>query len=231
MTQFDALFAALQATGVRYVVVGGVAVNLHGYQRFTKDIDIVIELVPEQTLKAIEALTAIGYKPSLPVKAAEFADPAIRKGWIRDKGMTVFQLCSDRSRLSVNIFADYPLDFEQLWGQAVALRLASASPRIASINHLIEMKRKVGRLQDLLDIEKLEQIKHLLGSQEGSPPMNDKATPTEGSFEAAEVNQLRRALESSYAQRLQDLQEMLDFNAEAEARNPQLKAVAARLRR
>ena len=36
MTQFDPIFAALQATGVRYVVVGGVAVNLHGYQRFTK---------------------------------------------------------------------------------------------------------------------------------------------------------------------------------------------------
>ena len=36
MTQFDPIFAALQATGVRYVVVGGVAVNLQGYQRFTK---------------------------------------------------------------------------------------------------------------------------------------------------------------------------------------------------
>jgi predicted nucleotidyltransferase len=43
MTQFDPIFAALQATGVRYVVVGGVAVNLHGYQRFTKDIDLVVE--------------------------------------------------------------------------------------------------------------------------------------------------------------------------------------------
>jgi hypothetical protein len=47
MTLFDPIFAALEATGVRYVIVGGVAVNLHGYQRFTKDVDIVIELVPE----------------------------------------------------------------------------------------------------------------------------------------------------------------------------------------
>jgi hypothetical protein len=38
MTQFEAIFAALDATGARYVVVGGVAVNLHGYQRFTKDV-------------------------------------------------------------------------------------------------------------------------------------------------------------------------------------------------
>jgi hypothetical protein len=39
-TTFDAIFCALDSTGVRYVVVGGVAVNLHGYQRFTKDVDL-----------------------------------------------------------------------------------------------------------------------------------------------------------------------------------------------
>ena len=45
MTQFDPSFVALQATGVRYVVVGGLAVNLHSYQRFTKAIDLVIDLM------------------------------------------------------------------------------------------------------------------------------------------------------------------------------------------
>jgi hypothetical protein len=52
-----------------------------------------------------------------------------------------------------------------------------------------------------------------------------------GSFEAAQLYQLRMALKSTYAQRLQDLQDMLDFNAEAEAHNPRLRWVAARLRR
>jgi hypothetical protein len=51
-----------------------------------------------------------------------------------------------------------------------------------------------------------------------------------GSFVAAELYQLRMALKSSYAQRLQDLQDMLDFDAEAEARNPRLRWAAARLR-
>lgn len=41
---------------MRYVVVGGVAVNLHGYQRFTKDVDLVIELVADRALKALRAL-------------------------------------------------------------------------------------------------------------------------------------------------------------------------------
>jgi hypothetical protein len=61
--------------------------------------------------------------------------------------------------------------------------------------------------------------------------MSRELEPPAGSFEAAELNQLRAALKSTYAQRLQDLQDMLDFNAEAEARNPRLRWVAAQLRR
>ena len=166
MTQFDAIFAALQTTGVRYVVVGGVAVNLHGYQRFTKDIDLVIELVADQTLKVLEALKAIGYKPNVPVKLADFADPAIRAEWIRDKGMMVFQMYSDLSRMSIDIFVKYPLDFDELWNQATKVDLPGSSPRIASIDHLIRMKRAAGRPQDLLDIEKLGKLKQLIDEQE-----------------------------------------------------------------
>jgi hypothetical protein len=52
-----------------------------------------------------------------------------------------------------------------------------------------------------------------------------------GGFEAAELFQLRMALESTYEQRLQDLQDMLDFNAEAEARNPGLRWAVEQLGR
>ncbi len=61
--------------------------------------------------------------------------------------------------------------------------------------------------------------------------MKIRDEPPAGSFEAAERFQLRMALRSTYAQRLQDLQDMLDFNAEAEARNPQLRAAVKRLSR
>jgi Nucleotidyl transferase of unknown function (DUF2204) len=165
VTQFDSVFAALHATGVRYVVVGGVAVNLHGYQRFTKDIDLVIELVPDRALKALEALHAIGYRPNVPVKLTDFADQSIREAWIREKGMMVFQMYSDLSRISIDIFVRYPLDFDALWQHGTIVNLPSASFRIASIDHLIQMKREAGRAQDRLDIEKLEKIKQYLSEQ------------------------------------------------------------------
>ena len=61
--------------------------------------------------------------------------------------------------------------------------------------------------------------------------MNDNPEPSAGSFEAVELFQLRMALKSTYAQRLQDLQDMMNFNAEAEARNPRLRWLAAQLQR
>jgi hypothetical protein len=50
-----------------------------------------------------------------------------------------------------------------------------------------------------------------------------------GSFEATEDFQLRMALKSTHAQRLQDLHDMLNFTFEAEASNPRLRWLAERL--
>ncbi|MDP9008238.1 MAG: nucleotidyl transferase AbiEii/AbiGii toxin family protein [Pseudomonadota bacterium] len=155
---------------MRYVVVGGVAVNLHGYQRFTKDVDLVIELVADRALKVLQALEAIGYRPTVPVKLTDFADPAIREGWIRDKGMMVFQMYSDQTRMSIDIFVRYPLDFDELWDQGTKIDLPDTVLRIAWIDHLILMKRQASRPQDLLDIEQLEKIKRLLDEQGDAPP-------------------------------------------------------------
>lgn len=161
MTQFEEIFSALRSANVRYVVVGGVAVNLHGYQRFTQDVDLVVDLVPDNVQRALQALQSLGYKPNLPVKAIDFADPAIRSSWIRDKGMMVFQMYSDRSRVTVDIFVEHPIPFDALWSEATTIELPTAAVRIASVDHLTQMKRTASRPQDLVDIEKLALIRGL----------------------------------------------------------------------
>lgn len=74
------------------MVVGGFATVLHGHARLTADIDLVIDLVPAEARKTMEALTRLGFRPRAPVDPLAFADPAIRQEWIRDKGMRVFSL-------------------------------------------------------------------------------------------------------------------------------------------
>ena len=61
LASFDALVSALQQAGVRYLIAGGLAVNAHGYLRFTKDVDVdvVVRLVPDNTARKIESTSNI----------------------------------------------------------------------------------------------------------------------------------------------------------------------------
>jgi hypothetical protein len=89
-----AVFKALDQRRVRYLVVGGIAVNAYGYLRFTKDIDFVIELAPENILEAFAALNTLGYHPNVPITAEQFCDPDNRRLWIEEKDMKVLQPAS-----------------------------------------------------------------------------------------------------------------------------------------
>ena len=52
VASFDALVSALQRAQVRYLIAGGLAVNAHGYLRFTKNVDIVLQLIPDNIERA-----------------------------------------------------------------------------------------------------------------------------------------------------------------------------------
>jgi len=159
MSLFEPLFDALNAAGVRYVVVGGVATVLHGHARLTADIDLVIDLGPDEVRKAIETLTGLGFRARAPVDPLGFADAAIRRDWVEQKGMRVFSLWDPSNpMLEVDLFAEHPIDFEELWGRGEIVKLTHAVARIASIRDLIRLKRLAGRPQDLADIEALELI-------------------------------------------------------------------------
>lgn len=157
LASFEAIVRALNEAGVRYLVAGGLAVNAHGYLRFTKDADVVIQLMPDNIKRAFDALAALGYKPLAPVTAEQFADRATREGWIRDKGMQVLQLWSDRHReTSVDIFAHEPFPFDEEYAKALIKPLyGSIEVRFVSIPTLIKMKEAAGREQDRIDIEHL----------------------------------------------------------------------------
>src|SRR2546421_13001715 len=61
------VFERLEAEGVRYVVVGGAAVVLHGHERPVKDLDIVVDPAPAEARRAAAALMSLGFVPTLPL--------------------------------------------------------------------------------------------------------------------------------------------------------------------
>ena len=86
----EAIVRALNAANVRYLIAGGLAVVAHGYVRFTADIDLILDLEPANVRHAMAAFKRLGYRPRAPVALDDFADPANRAEWVRDKGLTVF---------------------------------------------------------------------------------------------------------------------------------------------
>jgi predicted nucleotidyltransferase len=80
--------------------------------------------------------------------------------------MMVFQMYNDTIHFTVDVFVRYPLDFEELWSMATQIEVPGSKLRIASIDHLILMKREAARPQDLADIEMLNKLKQLIAEQE-----------------------------------------------------------------
>ena len=162
MSLYPPLFRALDTSEARYVVVGGVATVLHGYARLTADLDLILDLERDAAARAMRALAAFGLRPRLPVDAEDFADERIRERGVRDEGMQVFSLFTpDDPLLSVDVFAQSPIDFEALYARSEVCEIEGVPVRIASIPDLIHLKRLAGRPRDREDVEKLEAILRL----------------------------------------------------------------------
>lgn len=155
----DSLVRALDEFGVRYLVAGGLAVNAHGYLRFTRDVDLVVQLDRRNILSAFEALRRIGYLPLVPVSGEDFADATKRNGWIATKGMTVLNFWSNHHRdTPVDVFVTEPFDFDEEYLRALVKPLGEIPVRFVSIPTLIRMKELAGRPHDLVDLDYLRKL-------------------------------------------------------------------------
>lgn len=169
MALFEPVFSALNGADVRYVIVGGLAVVLHGHPRLTADMDIVLDLESAAARRAIEALTGLGLRARPPVDPLAFADSRQREVWIAEKGMKVFTLFSPANPLlSLDLFVREPMPFEDLWARAETMDLGGIKVRVACLDDMIAMKQAAGRPQDIADIEALEAIKRARRKNSGA---------------------------------------------------------------
>jgi hypothetical protein len=148
--------AALTNAGVKYLVVGGVAVVLHGHLRVTADLDLVVKLDRENLEKAVGVLDGLGFRPRAPIPLAHFADAEIRESWVREKGLTVFSLWSpNRPGFELDLFIREPFDFGSIYERAVRVQLDTCIVTVVPISELIALKESVGRPRDLEDVAAL----------------------------------------------------------------------------
>jgi hypothetical protein len=156
---YEDVFRKLGERKIRYAVAGGVALVLHGAVRFTADLDLIVELSGDNLKKFIAAMNDLGYKPRLPVKAEDLADPLTREKWMAEKGMNVFTFYHPQQQISqVDVFINEPLRFDEIEKALVRITARDMVIPVVSLPHLKMLKRIAGRPQDMADIEALEEL-------------------------------------------------------------------------
>lgn len=156
---YEEVFRDLNEKGVRYLVVGGMAVVLHGIVRLTADLDILVDLKKENVLKLISAMENLGYKPRVPVPATDLADEKKRHDWITEKNMEVFTFIDPKTPLHlVDVLIKEPVNFEQVYERKVTIEAAGISIPVISIKDLMKLKQIPGREKDLNDFKSLENL-------------------------------------------------------------------------
>ncbi|MEX0691223.1 MAG: nucleotidyltransferase [Gemmatimonadales bacterium] len=141
--------AALNATGARYLVMGGTAVVLHGYVRATTDVDILIGRTLENARAVLEALRGLGYG-----FATEWLPEEILA-----KPITVI---GDDPQVDIFTVA-WSVKYEDAIARSSVVELDGVPVPLMSIEDLITSKKSTGRLLDQNDVEALEKIKRIRG--------------------------------------------------------------------
>lgn len=162
MFYFD-LLKEFYNSRIKYMIVGGLSVNLHGIPRVTQDIDIIISLERENIDALNSVMKKLGYLPSLPVNPDDLADEDKREQWISGKNLIAFTYyhTSDHFKV-VDIVISHPLDFDTSFKKRTEKNLNGFSINLVSIDDLITMKKFSGRNQDLSDIELLKKLKSFM---------------------------------------------------------------------
>lgn len=145
---------ALSTHKVRYAIVGGYAVSLHGAVRGTLDIDIVIPLEKSQYNAAQLALKSLNLEPRLPVCAEEVFN--FREEYINNRNLIAWTFTNPKNPAQI-VDIIITEDLNQL--ETTKLKIQRQSVNIASIEDLIRMKSETGREQDQADIKALKRLK------------------------------------------------------------------------
>jgi hypothetical protein len=163
------LFRALEKEKVRYLVVGGVAVNLHGAERMTMDIDLMLAMDRTNLDRFMVAARRLRLKPAvLPVTLEQFCDAKTVAVWIKEKHMLAFQLRGPQLEApSVDILVKPVVSFQSAYRRRKRMKVEGVGISVAASEDLIALKSGTGRKIDESDILALRRLKRLRGRKRG----------------------------------------------------------------
>ena len=162
------IFRELNKEGIKYVVCGGVAVNLWGIPRMTYDIDLLLEMSDANLKSFLSLVKEWGFEPKVPVDMMDLLDGEKRKTWIEERNMRALSLSNPEWAISeIDILIGISLDYNDVVERVVYKNVDDIKIPLISFEDLIAMKENTGRRQDKADIECLKRLNRRSDGNEG----------------------------------------------------------------
>ncbi len=156
------LFAALDRHKVDYLLIGGLAVSLHGIERATMDVDITVAMNPDNLAALIGTARELKLAPVLPVPLESLSDVELLRKWHAERNLEAFAMrAPEPAGVTLDVLLSPPVEYAGMSERAVIFDVAGTPVRVVSIDDLIALKQAVGRPIDLSDIEHLKRVKPL----------------------------------------------------------------------
>ena len=159
------LFRTLQEERVDYVVVGGLAVNLHGVERATMDVDLVLAMDEGNLRRFLNAARRLELKPSLPVPLEALCDAKQLDAWVREKHLIAFSLQSASPNMpTVDIIVRPAVPFEAMHRNRIekdvgGVRLSLEENSVAKVDYEYETTEE--RVRAYLKVPEIDRLRWL----------------------------------------------------------------------
>lgn len=159
MIQLKEIFQSLHQHEVKYLLCGGIAVNLYGIPRMTADIDVLIEWKEDNLKKFEEAIAEHGYKQNLFFELKTLLQEELRLKYVKEKNLIAYGYSSNTLQaLSLDVLIDVPVNFEECWNRKEIKYFKETPVNVLHVDDLIVLKEYANREQDQSDIANLKRF-------------------------------------------------------------------------
>ena len=142
---FREFIGLLNKNDVKYLIIGGYALAIHGYPRYTNDLDIWIWVDNKNAENIVKSIKEFGFS-LLDLKVKDFLKPGY-----------VIQLGQPPNRIDILTSAD-GLEFDECYKSKIEIKIQNQNINFIDLENLKKNKLAVGRHQDLADLEKLDEL-------------------------------------------------------------------------
>jgi predicted nucleotidyltransferase len=148
MLFYEKELKALNKSKIKYLVVGGLAVNLYGLHRLTMDLDLMIDLAKDNFSKFIRVIGELGYVTNVP-----------EKEWSKHLAIA-FIYRKDKDR-RIDVFLKNPINFKKAFANRKVFSVDRLRVACVGFDDLLVLKSKANRLRDWVDVGSLKRMREI----------------------------------------------------------------------